>query len=183
MTTMVGETMTELGELSRGQLVLRVVVLLGPVVALLASGPAGHWPPWWVIALVVGLAGGFAAFPESPVGVVAILTVLVWWTAALDDGLHPAVLVAATALLASHVAAVLASYGPGEMPVDPALLRLWAVRGTLLLVAVPLVWGLALLLRGEAEEPGIWVVGVATGLVGTVAAGVVLTSRQQEEES
>ncbi|MDF1603001.1 hypothetical protein [Nocardioides sp. YIM 152315] len=174
--------MTELGELSRSQLVLRLVVLVGPVVAVLAGGPAGHWPPWWVIAVVVGLAGGFAAFPESPVGATAMLAVLVWWAAGLDDGLHPAVLVAAAALLVSHVAAVLASYGPGEMPVDPALVRLWVVRGALLLAPVPLVWGLALLLRGEPEEPGVWVVGVAAGLVVTVAAGVALTSEPRREE-
>jgi hypothetical protein len=176
MSAMVSDAVTELGELSRGQLVLRLVVLLGPVVAVLASGPAGHWPPWWVIALVVGLAGGFAAFPESPAGATAMLAVLVWWAAALEDGLHPAVLVAATALLVAHVAAVLASYGPGEMPVDPTLVRLWLARGVLLLVPVPLVWGLALLLRGEPEEPGVWVVGVATGLVVTVAGALALTS-------
>ena len=172
--------MIELGELSRSQLVLRIVVLLGPVVAVLASGPAGHWPPWWVIAMVAGLAGGFAAFPESAVGATAMLAVLVWWVVALDDGLHPTVLVAATALLVAHIAAVIASYGPGDMPVDPALLRLWVVRGALLLATAPLVWGLALLLRGEPEQPGIWVVGVAAGLVVTVAAGVALTSDARE---
>ncbi|MFC7496891.1 MULTISPECIES: hypothetical protein [unclassified Nocardioides] len=176
--------MIELGELSRSQLVLRVVVLLGPVVAVLAGGPAGHWPPWWMIAVVVGLAGGFAAFPETAVGATTMLVVLVWWALGLDDGLHPAVLVAAAALVVSHVAAVLTSYGPGEMPVDPALVRLWAMRGALLLVSVPLVWALALLLRGEPAQPGVWVVGVAAGLVVTVAAGVALTtgSRQGDVE-
>jgi hypothetical protein len=172
---------TAIGELSRSQLVLRVLILLGPVVAVLAAGPAGQWPPWWFAVPVLVLAGGFAALPDSPIGAGVMLAVILWWAAALDDGLHPAVLVAAAALLVTHVAAVLASYGPGEMPVDPALAWVWVRRGALLLVGVPLVWGLALALRGEPEQPGIWVVGVAAGLVVTVAAAVVLTARQPGE--
>jgi hypothetical protein len=174
--------LTAVADLSRSQLVLRALIALGPVVAVLAAGPAGHWPPWWMLAVTIVFAGGFAAFPESPFGVGAILVVLAWWVAGLDDGLHPAVLVAATALLVTQVAAVLASYGPGEMPVEPALLWLWVRRGALALLGVPLVWGLALILRDEPEQPGVWVVGVAAGLVATVAAAVALTARQPEEE-
>ena len=55
---------------------------------------------------------GFAVLPESPSAPRVLLAVLVWWAVALDDGLHPAVLVAAAALLVAHLAAVLASYGP-----------------------------------------------------------------------
>ncbi|KQW45141.1 hypothetical protein ASC77_20395 [Nocardioides sp. Root1257] len=162
-------------ELSRSQLVLRVLIFLGPVVAVLAAGPAGRWPTWWVALGIVVLAGAFAAMPESAVGAAVMLAVLAWWAGALDDGLHPAVLVAATGLLVAHLAALLAGYGPDRMPVDPALVRLWVRRGALLLLGVPLVWGLALALRGQPEQPGIWVVGVMAGLVATVAAAVALT--------
>ena len=168
--------------LSRSQLVLRALVFLGPVVAVLAAGPAGHWPAWWAVVGIVVLAAGFAALPESPIGAGVLLVVLAWWAGALDDGLHPAVLVAATALLVAHVAAVLAGYGPGEMPLDPALVRLWVRRGAVLLLGVPLVWGLALLLDGEPEQPGIWVIGVGAGLVATVAATVALTAGSPAEE-
>jgi hypothetical protein len=170
-----------LAELSRSQLVLRALIALGPVVAVLAAGPAGQWPPWWMLVATLVLAGGFAAFPESAFGAGAMLIVLAWWAAGLDDGLHPAVLVAAAALLVTHVAAVLTSYGPGEMPVDAPLVWLWVRRGALALLGVPLVWGLALLLDGEPEQPGIWVVGVAAGLAATVAAAVALTARQPGE--
>jgi hypothetical protein len=161
--------------------VLRAIIVLGPVVAVLAAGPAGHWPPWWVLAVTIVCAGGFAAFPESTFGAGAVLVVLAWWTVGLDDGLHPAVLVAATALLVAHLAAVLASYGPGEMPVERALAWLWVRRGALALLGVPLVWALARALRGEPEQPGVWVVGVAAGLVATVAAAVALSARQEEQ--
>jgi hypothetical protein len=182
MSEYMSGAMTAVAELSRSQLVLRVLILLGPVVAIFSSGPAGHWPPWWLAVGVIAVAGGFAALPESGFGAAAMLIVLVWWAAGLDDGLHPAVLVAATALLVSHLSSVLASYGPAEMPVDPALVRLWVRRGALVLLGVPLLWGVALLLRGEPEQPGIWVVGLAAGLVAAVAAAVALSSRRPGDE-
>lgn len=174
--------LTSIAGLTRSQLVLRAVIVLGPVVAVLAAGPAGHWPPWWMLAATIVLAGGFAAFPESPFGAGALLAVLAWWTAGVEDSLHPAVLVAAAALLVTHLASVLASYGPGEMPVEPALVWLWVRRGVLALLGVPVVWGLAVALQDEPEQPGVWVAGVAAGLVATVAAAVALTGRQPEEE-
>jgi hypothetical protein len=171
-------------ELSRSQLVLRALIVAGPVVAVFAAGPAGQWPPWWAVVGTLGLAGGFAALPESPIGAGVMLAVLAWWVVTLDDGLHPAVLVAAAALLVTHVASVLTSYGPGEMPVERALILLWVRRGALLLLAVPPVWGLAVLLRDQPDDPdqpGIWVVGLLAALVATVAAAVTLTARQPGE--
>jgi hypothetical protein len=178
----VNGVLAAVGELSRSQLVLRLLIVLGPLVAVLAAGPAGHWPPWWVAAGTVALAGGFAALPESAMGAAVLLAVLAWWAAGLDDGLDPMVLVAAAALLVAHIAGVLAGYGPGEMPVDRALVWLWVRRGAVLLLGVPPIWGLALLLRGEPEQPGIWVVGVAAGLVVTVAGAAALTARQPGED-
>ncbi|MEP9364286.1 hypothetical protein ABLE68_15065 [Nocardioides sp. CN2-186] len=165
-----------LGDLSTSQIVLRALIIVGPVVAVLATGPAGHWPPWWMVAAVLALASGFAALPESPVGVVTFLVVLAWWLLALDDGLHTSVLVVAAALVVTHIAAQLASYGPAAMPVDAALTRVWVQRGIVVLLAVPVVWGLARLLRGDPDQPGIWVIGVAATLAATVAAGIVLTT-------
>jgi hypothetical protein len=156
------------------QLVLRTLALLGPVVALLATGPAGHWPPWWLVGPVVLLAAAFAAMPDSPFGAAVFLAVVVWWTISLPDSGQPEVLLAATALVVSHVAALLASYGPGAMRVDPATLRLWVRRGLLVLLTVPAAWGGARLLRGEPEQPGIWILGVVAALAATVAATVAL---------
>jgi hypothetical protein len=162
--------------LSRSQLLLRVPVLLGPMVALLATGPAGNWPPWWVVAGVLALAAAFAARPDSQSGAAAFLAVLVWWVISLGDDLQPEILLAAAALVVAHVAAVLASYGPSAMPLDPAAVRLWARRGLLVLLTVPAAWVAARLLEGEPEQPGIWVLGVVAVLTATVAATVTLTT-------
>ena len=156
------------------QLVLRALVLLASAVALLATGPAGHWPPWWVAVPVLGLAVGFAWLPDSPFGAAVFLAVVGWWTVSLPDALEAEVVVAAAALLVAHVAALLASYGPAPMPVDAATLRLWVRRGALVLVTVPAVWGAARLLRGEPGQPGIWLLGVVAALAATVAATLAL---------
>jgi hypothetical protein len=161
------------------QLVLRALVLLGPVVAVLATGPAGNWPPWWVVAPVAGLAAAVAASPDSPLSAGPGLVSLGWWTIALGDELTGWVVLAAVALVVGHLAGLLASYGPGTMPLDPATARLWARRGVLVLLSVPGAWGVARLLRGEPEQPGIWVLGVATALLATVLASASLTDRDR----
>jgi len=161
------------------QLLLRALVLLGPVAAVLATGPAGNWPPWWIVAGVAALAGAAAAAPDSQMATGAGLAVLVWWTIALGDDLTGWLLVAAAALVAAHVAGVLASYGPGTMPLDPGIARLWARRGALVLLTVPGAWAVTRLLQGDPEQPGIWVLGVATALGATVVATAALGGRDR----
>lgn len=167
-------------DLSRSQQALRALVLLGPLVGMLATGPAGSWPAWWVLVPQLGLAVAAAVAPDSSFPAAAILLAMTWWTVTLRDGLHPMVLVAAPALLLTHLAAMLASYGPGAMPLDGPTLRLWARRGALVLVTVPAVWGAARLLRGEPEQPGIWMIGVAAACAATVVAGVALTAGRED---
>jgi hypothetical protein len=164
----------------RSQLLLRALVLLGPVVAVLATGPAGSWPPWWLVAGVVALAGAGAVASDSQLLSGAGLVALVWWTIGLDDDLTGWVVVAAAALVVGHVAALLASYGPATMPVHPSLVRLWTRRGGLVLLVVPAAWAVTRLLRGDPEQPGIWVLGVATVLVATLVATAALAVRDAD---
>ena len=164
----------------RSQVALRAVVLLGPVVALLMTGPAGHWPPWWLVLPLAGLAALGAAAPDSPVVAGAGLLVLAWWTVSLGNGVPVSVLVAAAALLAGHVAALLAAYGPREMAVDRATVLLWVRRAALVLLVVPGAWLVARVLRGEPEQPGIWVLAVAAACVATVVGTAAVEVRRTE---
>lgn len=161
----------------RSQLVLRALVLLGPLVALLMTGPAGHWPPWWVLLAVVAMGAAAAVSPDSPVAAGAGLVVLTWWTVALGDGVPVSVLPAGAALLVGHLAGLLAAYGPRGMPIDRATLLLWMRRGALVLLTVPGAFATARLLRGEPEQPGIWVLGVGAVCVATIAATAALGVR------
>jgi hypothetical protein len=161
----------------RSSWLLRSVVVVGPLVALFASVPAGATPAWWLVLLVAGLGVGFAVYPESTIGTGLFVLVIAWWGIGLRDGLHPAALVAAAGLLASHVAATVAAYGPGTVPPDPAAVRLWARRGIVVLPAAALAWGMATAARDQAEPPGLWAVGLAGLLVAFVTANVLYVRR------
>jgi hypothetical protein len=156
------------------QLGLRALVLLGPLVALLASGPAGHAAPWLVIAATLALAAGGAWAPDSPVAAAPYLVVLGWWALALDEAVSGWAVLASAALLVAHVAGLLASYGPASMPLDAPTLRLWSTRGAVVLLTAPGAWLAARALEGEPEQPGIWVLGVAAAAAATVVATAAL---------
>lgn len=158
-------------EWTRGQWALRAVVALGPVLAMLLAAPAGAEPGASSVALVGVLALAHARWPESPVGIAAPGVVLLWWGVGLGDDVSAWSLPAAAALLAAHVAALLAGYGPDALGVDAPTVRLWVGRGAAAFLLAPVVLLASLALRGRSETPGVWV----AGLVVTLAAALVAT--------
>ena len=164
--------------LTPGQAFLRVLILLGPPLALLTTGLVGVPPAGWLVGLVLALSVAFAAMPDSPFGTATLLVVVAWWGLAFRDGLHPQAILAAAGLVAAHVAAVLASYGPGDLPVDRGLVRLWVLRGLAVCASAPAVWALAAGLRGQPEPPGIWVAGLAAAFTATLVATVAFAARE-----
>lgn len=167
---------------TRGQWALRLLILLGPVVALLARWPSAGAPRPWLVALTLVLSAGWALVPESVVGVVALLVVAFSWADGLSHHLPGDVLVAAAALVAAHVAAVLASYGPARLPVSPPVARLWAVRAGLVFLAAPAVWLLAVAVRELPDSGTVWLLGMAVVLsVVVVAAGVTQANAPEAE--
>jgi hypothetical protein len=162
------------------QLVLRSLAFLGPVIALLMTGPAGRTAPWWLIVLVLVLAGATAAAPDSAIGAGTGLVVVGWWAIAVDAALPGEVVVAGVALTVGHLAATLASYGPRTMPLDAPTLLLWARRGALVLLTVPGAWLLARAVQDEPEQPGLWVLALGVACLGIIGATVAIGA---EEES
>jgi len=75
-------------EWSPGEWGLRLAIALGPLVALLATVPAGVTPRPWLVALVVITSLVHARLPESAVGVASIGLVIVWWGVAFRGGPH-----------------------------------------------------------------------------------------------
>jgi hypothetical protein len=134
------------------QRLLRVVVALGLVLAVLA------------------LSLGFAAAPDTGAGTLAMLVVLVWWIRVPGDALHGSVLLAAAALLVTHVAALLVATAPPQTPVDPRVARLWLLRGAGVLAAAPVLWVLALALRDGTAPDGLWFAGLVVVLLAATAA-------------
>ena len=160
-----------------GQWLLRTVVVLGVMVALFATVPAGATPAAWLVVLVLLCAGVFAVFPDSAAGAAALLLVVAWWGVGLRDGLHPAALVAAAGLVTAHVAATVADLGPGTLPLDRAVLTRWTLRGVLVLSAAVLAWGVATLVRDQPAPAGLWLAGLFAAFVALLAANLLFVRR------
>jgi hypothetical protein len=166
-------------EWTRGQWALRATAATGPVVALLATAPVGTPPPAWLVVLVLGLALVHARSPESPFGTGALGAVVVWWAVALDGQVEAWSLLAVVGLLASHVAGVVAAYGPDRLGVDPATAWLWGRRSLAVLVPAPVVLLLARAVQGHGGAGTVWVAGLAVVLLAALAGMLVLTREER----
>ena len=162
--------------------VLRLVVVLGSLLALYAAAPEGFVPSPFVGAVVLVLAGRFAVRPEHFVGSVALSVVLVWWALHVGSSVPAGALVAAAGLLAAHVAAVLLGYGPPQMEVGADLVVLWVPRAALVWLAALVVWLTARAYTGHATPTLFWLAGLAAALVGAVVAAVVVPTRDLRVE-
>ena len=155
---------------TRGQWALRLAMVLGMMLALVARWPTLGAPPVWLAAVVLVLAVSWALIPESVVGMVALVVVGLSWSAGTDGSLPAGALVAALGILVAHLAALVVSYGPAALPVAPGVVLLWAKRGLALYATALVVWVLARGVRELPESSTVWVLGVA------VAASVVVVA-------
>jgi hypothetical protein len=163
---------------SPGQWVLRAGMVVGLQVALLATVPLGVTPHVPLVLVVAALSLAYARVPEGVYGTVAMGFVIVWWGISLRDALHPWALLAGAGLLASHAAGIVAAYGPDELRIDRATVRLWATRAAAAYLLVPLLGAVALGLRDQPEAPGIWVAGLVSALAATLVAAVAFTATE-----
>lgn len=109
---------------TRPVIALRALVVALPCLALALAVP--QVPHWFVLLAVPLSAAAWARTPDHAVGIVPLVLVAGWWAA--RGVVDWRVLVVAVLLLGAHLSAVLLSYGPGTLPVDPRLVRLWLRR-------------------------------------------------------
>lgn len=164
-------------DLTPGGWALRAVVVLGPPVALLAASPQGFVPPLWLVLVVVLASAVFAAFPEQYAGNVAMLLVVGWWAVSVRQAMPGGVVVSAAALLAAHVAATVASYGPRKLPPERLVLLRWARRAVLVWLVAPLLWLVVDANRGHTTPASYWVAGLAVALVLAVTVATLYPTR------
>jgi hypothetical protein len=158
------------GRLPRGGWPLRAVIFLGPLVALLAGVPQGYRPPVWLVVVLGVFSFAFAAMPEHYVGSASLVIVVAWWVLNTHDAAPVSTIAAAGALLAAHLAATVAGYGPPQLAPDPGIVRLWVRRGVLLWACSALTWFVVDAERGRATSAAYWVAGLAAVLALTVVA-------------
>lgn len=162
--------------------VLRALVLLGLMVALYAAAPEGFVPSPFLTVVVLVAGIGSALRPEYFVSIATPTIVLVWWALVVQSAFPDGTLVAAAALLTSHVAAVLLGYGPPTMPVGADLVLLWLPRGAAVWLAALMVWFTAHAYSGHATPSEFWLTGLAAAIVGAVVAAVVLPTTRPLQE-
>jgi hypothetical protein len=154
-------------------LAVRVVLFLLPCAALaLALPDVPH--PALVVAVVLG-AAWWVRVPDHPAGAITLLLVAGWWT--VHDVLDWRILAVGVLLVAAHVLATVLSYGPVALPVDPRLAVLWARRGLLSLVPMPVTYLAVRGLDADLAPPWLW----TAAAVGTVAL-LVVTARLTQPE-
>lgn len=153
----------------------RVLLFLLPCAALALALPAR--PHALVVAVVVLCSAWWARTPDHTTGVVALATVMVWWT--VHDVGDWRLLVVGALLLVAHVLATVLSYGPAELPVDPHLVAVWARRGLLTLVPLPITWIALRGLDADLAPPWVWT-SAALGVVALVVVTLGLTQPVDE---
>jgi hypothetical protein len=167
-------------DLTRGGWAVRAVIAIGPPLALVAASPEGFVPPLWLVVLVVLLSLGFAYLPEQYIGSAAMILVVGWWSIDVRDAMPLAVVVASGGLLASHLAATVAAYGPRSLPPDPAIVLRWTRRGAVVWLVAPLLWLVVDTQRGHTTPASYWVAGLAVALVVAVTAATIYPTRLDE---
>jgi hypothetical protein len=156
---------------------LRVVGVVGVLLALLAGVPEGYTPS--VVLVAVVLAGGvLSAFRPDHLAVSVTLGIVVlWWALQVRTEVPLGCVLAAAGLVVAHVAGTLLAYGPPIMPIPGDLVVLWARRGFLVWLAAPLVWLVARVYADHDVPTSYWLAGLATALAGAVVAAVVVPAR------
>lgn len=156
----------ELSRLTRQQVGWRALVVLATAasVAVHTLAGAGPHPVFVVLAAVLGLVT--ALLPDSAAGLFLVLLLGANWLLGVPEQTGGWLLVAALLLAVVHLAATLAASGPPGLDLDSTMLRLWARRAGLLLLAVVAAWSVAGLLPSAGSWGRLWLPGAALVLLG-----------------
>ena len=152
---------------------LRGVVGLGPAVAALcAVGAGADFAAAVAAILVVGLVGG--RLPDSPAPTMAVAGAVVLWGVGGASATSVLLLPAAAALVLSHAAACLASYGPPGLPLPRVLLVRWAKRAGLLWLPALVAWVTVRLADRTGEVAGMWPLAAVLFVVAAIGTAIAL---------
>jgi hypothetical protein len=159
------DALHRLSRASGQQLLLRLGGALCPLAFVaVVSAAGGHVGPAMGAVLVVLTVVTFA-MPDSHAGL-ALMAAMVWaWAVSVPEATSWWTLAAALLLLAVHLALMLTAYGPPELVLEPALLRLWGARAAVLAAATALAWVAARVLTTLDLPPDALLTAVALAVL------------------
>lgn len=138
--------------LSATQVMLRLLALLGGLVALSTVAIAGRLPLWgWLLSIVFILIG--AASPDSDAGMLAVLLILLMWLWRVGDVGTPWTPLAAVSLLLMHTAAAAAASIPPRADLPRVSLLRWSRRFAVVTAMTLAAWALGWAFS-QAHAPG-----------------------------
>lgn len=150
-----------LSRLNRQQVLLRAAVLVLPAVAFGVEVGAGAAVQILVVALLTVSTGVSVLFPDSHAPLVVVLILSVYWAMEVGEQLSVSLLVVTGAILAFHVACLLAAYGPPSVVLDTSVVRLWILRGVGMLAAAVSVLLVAAVADGLEPGTSGWLLAAA----------------------
>lgn len=175
------DALHRLSRASGQQLLLRLGGALCPLAFVaVTSAAGGHVGPALGAVLVVLTVVTFA-MPDSHAGL-ALLGAMVWaWAVSVPEALSWWTLAAALLLLAVHLALLLTGYGPPELVLETALLRLWGARAAVLAAATALVWVAARVLTTLDLPPHALLTAVALAVLLGWLVGLTVRLTQRDD--
>jgi MYXO-CTERM domain-containing protein len=142
------------------QLVVRAGAFAFPVLALAAISAAASAVAPAMVVLILPLAVACAVWPDTHVGLLTIVVLLVHHAWVIDDVTSPWVLAVAVSLLGMHTCMAAATVVAPGSRWSATMRRRWAGRTAVVLGATVLTWAGAGLL-GTTEPGGSpWLLGV-----------------------
>jgi hypothetical protein len=136
-------TAATLRRLSPHHLVLRALVLVGPMLAATATMAAhGGFQPIALVVVAV-LTIGCAIWPDTHVGLLTILLIAINWIQSVEDVTTPWVVVAASGLLVFHTAMAASTIAPPAARWDRPLVALWVERSAVVIASTAATWAVS----------------------------------------
>lgn len=127
--------------------------ILASVAASVGTAMAAGQQTGVVLVLVIVLAAGTAASPDSHTALVVEIVVVWHWLASSNDPTSPWVILVAAALFVFHSIVALMAATPITAVVDVNTLRRWAIRSVAVTLATVAVWTLVELMS-RRDAPG-----------------------------
>ena len=152
-----------------------VAIVVAMATTIVDADQRFGWFGWFVVvtAVVAMVQAG------SHTALLTIALVVVRWLGAVDDVTTPRTIIVAVCLLAFHSSLALMAVTPHTAPIAAEVLRRWARRCGLLVVATIIVWLLAHALEQRQAPADPFLTLLALGTLG--AATVLLRRRSVGE--
>lgn len=121
-------------------LVLRALIIAGPLSALICTRLATDHTLPFISIPVIALALWCVVYPESHIGLVVVLLVATGWLTTVDDHATPWSIGVAASLTVFHASLAAVTIAPSAARWSRAMCRRWLLRSATVVIASACTW-------------------------------------------